>query len=298
MCPKRPSSAFNHEHEVAVKWRVRTDEGEPRADIIRAFVGGVVVQNGVDDLAGRLGIGYFHTMRCAIIFQVYMTRHVTTHGQKGVLRLQGVRAALFDMDGTMVNNNLYHKKAWQEFAKRHGKSVTTEDFKLKALGKQNSQILPSILDRDLNDNELEQLVYEKESLYRELYEPHVEAVEGLHDLIMELKTRDIKVAVATMAQEENRKFILKAIGLEHQFDVILDEDDFTNGKPDPEIFITAAKRLGVRPKQCLVFEDTPLGIQAARRAGMKAVGLLTFYTRNELKYAHLTIENFSKLILE
>lgn len=142
---------------------------------------------------------------------------------------------------------------------------------------------------------IKQFADEKEAIYREMYAPHVEAVEGLHGFIRQLKARCIKVAVTTVAQKKNIWFILESLVLADQFDVIVGEDDFKRGKPDPELFLKGAEKLGVKPEQCIVFEDTPLGIKAARRARMKVGGLLTCYAKDDLKDADFAIDNYAQL---
>lgn len=218
--------------------------------------------------------------------------------KKKLLRLQGIKAALFDMDGTMINNITYHRKAWDEFIKQFGISITYKDFKSKTSGKLNKEIIPSILGMELDDKKIKQLIDEKERIYRKLYAPHVKAIEGLYTLIYQLKAKQIKIAITTTAVKENRQFILKALGLTNVFEAIVGEEHFTKGKPDPDIFLTGAKKLGVEPKQCIVFDDVPLGIEAARRAGMKSIGLLTSHTESELKDANIIIEDFSQLDIE
>lgn len=217
---------------------------------------------------------------------------------KKTLHLREIEAVLFDMDGTMINNISYHKKAWDVFIEKYGISLTDKEFKEKTSGKMNKQIMPDILEKKLDDKEIKQLVVEKESIYRKLYAPHVEAIEGLLDFIKILKKNNIKIAVTTMAIKENRQFILRELRLIDKFDVIVGEEHFTKGKPDPEIFLTGAERLGVDPRKCVVFEDAPLGIEAARRAGMKAIGVLTSHTRKELKNSNFVIHDFLEIRLD
>jgi beta-phosphoglucomutase family hydrolase len=211
------------------------------------------------------------------------------------LNLEGTEGVLFDMDGTMVHNQPYHFKAWQEFAKRHGFTLTEEEIKSKTSGKKNSQILPILLQRDVSDEELKQLADEKEEIYRELYASNVVPIDGLPELVKKLQEKGIKVAVATTAQKKNREFVLGELGLDEHIDVIVGEEHFTHGKPDPELFLTAADRLGVTPEHCLVFDDAPIGVPTARAAGMKIVGVLTTHDEDEFKGAELTINNFTEL---
>jgi beta-phosphoglucomutase len=215
--------------------------------------------------------------------------------KKKHLNLKSIKAVLFDMDGTMVHNLPFHNKAWQEFTNRHGFIVTEEEIKNKTSGKKNSQILPILLERQLSEEEIEKLGDEKEEIYRELYASHVTPIEGLSELVNKLKAKGIKVAVATTAQEKNRLFVLGELGLNSQIDVIVGEEHFTHGKPDPELFLKAAEKLGVKPEHCLVFDDAPIGVPTARAANMKIVGVLTTHEEAEFRGADLTIKNFSEL---
>ncbi|HSW89110.1 MAG TPA: HAD family phosphatase [Candidatus Saccharimonadales bacterium] len=210
------------------------------------------------------------------------------------LDLTNIHAVLFDMDGTMVDNTAYHKKAWEEFYKRHHMEFSDEDFRVKFSGKNNKQIFQMIFGEDIFDEEVNKFADEKESLYRELYAPYIKPIDGLLEFIEKLKQKGIKIAVATTAIKENRDFILNALKLNNTFDAIIGYEDVAKGKPDPEIFLKAATALNVKPETCIVFDDAPSGIEAAKRVGMKTVGLLTSHTKEELN-ADNTIIDFQLL---
>jgi beta-phosphoglucomutase len=211
------------------------------------------------------------------------------------IKLDDFDAAIFDMDGTMINNMEYHKKAWQEFAKRHGLSLTDEDFKQKCSGKKNDQILKTILDRELSEEEIAKYADEKESVYRELYAADIEPIAGLHNLLDTLQKAGKKLAVATTAPKDNRDFGFKALGIENVFSVILGDEHITKGKPHPEIYIETAKKLQVDPSRCIVFEDTPSGIQSGKNAGMKVICLLTTHSEEDNKDADYFVKDFTQL---
>lgn len=136
----------------------------------------------------------------------------TESSQIEVLDLTGIDAAIFDMDGTMINNMGHHKKAWLEFAKRHGLNFTEDEFKERFSGKKNDNILPDIFGRDLTPEEILEYGAEKEAVYRELYAPDIKEVEGLREFIKKLREKGLKLAIATTAPEANRKFGLEALG--------------------------------------------------------------------------------------
>ncbi len=213
------------------------------------------------------------------------------------INIKNIQAAIFDMDGTMINNMSYHKKAWKEFLNRHGVSFTEEEFSHKISGKKNDQIFEIVFGRKLTQDELEKYTEEKEALYRELYKPEIQEVKGLTQIINELHSKNIKLAIATTAPEKNRTFGLNALHLAERFEVILGDEHVTNGKPNPEIYLETAKRLQVEPENCLVFEDTPPGVEAGKNAGMIVIGILTSHSKEDLHKADYLINDFAELEL-
>jgi HAD superfamily hydrolase (TIGR01509 family) len=128
-----------------------------------------------------------------------------------------------------------------------------------------------------------------------LYAQDIRPVEGLHVLIDTLKKYGVKVAVATSGQEKNRIFVLEKLNFLDTFDAIVGEEHVTHGKPHPEVFLKAADAVGIDPKHCLVFEDSPSGVKGAKNAGMRVIGLLTSHTAEELKEADGVIKTFLEL---
>lgn len=218
-----------------------------------------------------------------------------TMDNKVVIKFNDFDAAIFDMDGTIINNMEYHKKAWKEFAKRHGLDLTDEEFKEKFSGKKNDQILNMIFGRELSAEDIAKYTNEKESVYRELYAADIEPVAGLHELLNILQNAGKKLAVATTAPKDNRDFGFRALGLENAFSVILGDEHVTKGKPHPEIYIETAKKLHVDPSRCIVFEDTPPGIQSGKDAGMKVISILTTHSEEDNKNADFFVKDFKQL---
>ncbi len=204
-----------------------------------------------------------------------------------------LNAVIFDLDGTIVDNIAYHTAAWLEFFRKYSLPVSAADFKNHLFGKNNDAILRKIFHRRLTRKEIAKFAREKEARYRKLYAPHVRPIKGFTRFLARTKKRGLKTAVASCAPAANRHFLLKRLGLLKQFDTIVGDEDITNGKPHPEIFLKTAAILGVRPDRCLVFEDSPSGVTSAKRAGMKVVGLLTGYPRRDLKGAHRLIKDFT-----
>lgn len=211
------------------------------------------------------------------------------------ITLHDFDAAIFDMDGTMINNMAYHKKAWKEFAKRHGFEISDDEFKEKISGKKNDQIFAGIFGNTITPDEIKKYTEEKEAIYRELYAADIEPIAGLHHTITALKQAGKKIAVATQAPKDNRDFGFKALGLESIFDALLGDEHIINGKPHPEIYLETAKQLGVDPARCLVFEDSPPGVASGKAAGMKVVGILTTHSEEDLKNADFRVKDFTQL---
>ena len=185
------------------------------------------------------------------------------------------RAFIFDMDGTIVDNMAFHTDSWITFFQRRGKDIDADEFFRTTAGRQGQEIIRSHLGEHLENDEIVTLNEEKEAVYRELYEPHRKTVTGFDDLIEQAKLRGVALAVATAAPNANIAFTLDGLDLRRHFDTVVGAADVPRGKPHPDVFLLAAERCGVAPEHCIVFEDAPLGVEAARRAGMRAVVLTT-----------------------
>lgn len=185
------------------------------------------------------------------------------------------RAFVFDMDGTIVDNMAFHTDSWLRFFALRGQVLDADEFFRATAGRQGREIMRSYLGGHLTDDELALLDHEKESLYRELYAPHRKAVDGFDALIAQAKANGVKLAVGTAAPPANVEFTLDGLDLRRHFDAIVGALDVARGKPHPDVFLKAAELCGVAPEHCIVFEDAPLGVEAARRAGMKCVVLTT-----------------------
>lgn len=186
-----------------------------------------------------------------------------------------IEGALFDMDGTLVDNSAVHVQAFEIFCARYG--VTDWQEKLAhAFGMGNDDIMRSIMPEEvIRDKGLAALADEKEAIYREIYAPSIRPVEGLTELLGRLRAAGIRCAVGSSGCRTNIDFVLDKCGIGGYFDAIVSGDRVTRCKPDPEIYLTAAAALGLQPAKCVVFEDARAGIEAARRAGAGRIVALT-----------------------
>ncbi len=186
-------------------------------------------------------------------------------------------AFIFDMDGTILDNMHFHTAAWMQVLDGLGIAGTDPlDWEHRTSGVPNRLIFTEILGLTLTPSEVSELVEVKEAAYRTLaLAGGLTEIGGFSDFLQRTAAADVAVGVATGAGRANIDFNLDAIGLRSAFAAIVGADDIERGKPDPEIFLTTAARLGVDPSRCVVFEDAPMGIEAARRAKMGVVGVST-----------------------
>lgn len=196
------------------------------------------------------------------------------------------QAAIFDMDGTLVDNMSFHTTALVEVAKnRFGVDLDPDHAEKEFGGRKNSEVFELIAGRPLGTAEAALCSDEKDERYRELYGPHMSPLRGARKLLERLRGAGVPIAIASAAPIGNRDFILDGLQLRPLFNAVVGQEDAARGKPAPDLFLVAAARLGVEPGACLVFEDAVNGILGARAAGMEVVGLTTVCDRAELRAA-------------
>ena len=185
-----------------------------------------------------------------------------------------IHAVLFDLDGTLVDNMPFHTSAWLETGRLLNVALTREQI-LGFAGRKNEEILPVILGRPLHPEELTRFAEQKEARYRELYTGHIQLLAGADSLLDELSARGIAIAIASAAPHANRKLVLEATGLAARMGAVVGAEEVERGKPAPDLFLEAARRLGADPAHTLVFEDAISGVQAGIAAGMRVCGITT-----------------------
>lgn len=190
-------------------------------------------------------------------------------------------AAIFDLDGTIVDNMALHAEAFAVFAERHGLPPLTPGDRARIDGRRNSEIFPVLFGREMARDEWRRYEAEKEALYRERSRGRLTVVPGLPALLQRLAAARIAVAIATSAPEPNVTHTLNEVGLADAFAVVVRGDQVPQGKPAPDVFLEASRQLGVSPAECLVFEDAPMGITAARAAGMRVVAITTSFSADQ-----------------
>jgi HAD superfamily hydrolase (TIGR01509 family) len=184
-----------------------------------------------------------------------------------------IKAVLWDLDGTLVDSAEFHWQAWRDVMAEDGSPVTHEQF-VHSFGKRNDLILSGWLGENADPDRMRRLSEEKESRFRALVRAHgIEPLPGVREWVARLHAEGWRHAIATSAPRLNLDALADAMQMRRFFGAGVAAEDVTHGKPDPEVFMLAASRLGAEPHEAIVVEDAPTGIEAGRRAGMRTVGV-------------------------
>jgi beta-phosphoglucomutase-like phosphatase (HAD superfamily) len=209
-----------------------------------------------------------------------------------------VQALIFDMDGTMINSMPYHAQSWIDFAKRHGLSIDVDDLMRRTTGRNGVECMAELFQRDIPEAEAWELITEKETLYRALFAPVFSEVAGFKAFSEQALRSGLKFGVGTAGDKHNIAFAFSHLNMKTQPHAVVGGDEGLPGKPEPAIFLEAALRMNVSANACIVFEDAPFGIEAARRAGMLAVAICTTHTPDQLAGHHVvaSVRDYTELL--
>ncbi len=196
---------------------------------------------------------------------------------------QNVSALLFDLNGTMIDDIEYHIQAWHKIINAMGKPFTYAQTKIECYGR-NEELIERVFPGQFSLEERQELGSQKEASYREGFLPQLKLIDGLEDFLKQSKHRGLQLAIGSAAIGPNIDYVVDYCNLRHYFDTIVGGEDVSNSKPDPEVFIKCAANLDVLPHQCLVFEDVPKGVEAARNAGMNSVVIKTTHDEGDFEY--------------
>jgi beta-phosphoglucomutase family hydrolase len=206
-----------------------------------------------------------------------------------------VVAAIFDWDGVVIDSSEKHEKSWELLASEVGKPLPPGHFK-RGFGRKNAIIIPEILKWSHDAEEIQRLGDRKEALYRELVrESGVTILPGACELLASLKRAGIPRAIGSSTPRANLEAIFASTGLDEFFDAVASAEDVVHGKPAPDVFLNAAKLLGVSPVSCVVFEDALSGIEAGHRAGMKVIAVATTNPLDLLQHADRAVASLSEI---
>ncbi|WP_163400806.1 HAD family hydrolase [Flavobacterium fluviatile] len=205
------------------------------------------------------------------------------------------QCVIFDMDGVICHTNPHHVVAFEAFFNKYQIPYTHQEFEEHMYGKHNGYIMTHFFKRPVAGEELAQLEFEKEAMFREIYKDKVETIPHYMKFLEELKSHGFKTAVATSAPRANLDLIITALQIKDKMDSMMSSEDVKHHKPDPEVYLKSAERVGVSPSDCVVFEDSFSGASAAINAGMKVVGVLSTHTKEQLPPCNFYINDYSEV---
>lgn len=212
----------------------------------------------------------------------------------------GPAAAVFDMDGVLVDSNPFHMQKWIELLNEHGIAFNPAELPKQILGQRNDTALRLFFGHGLKKEESHRLSEALEEKFRGVFKPHAKPLAGLAGLIAEFRAAGVPLAVASSAVGKNVDFIVDALGFRQFFACLVSGDEVSRAKPDPEIYFEAARKLGVEPGSCVAFEDSFVGVESAKRAGMKCAAIASTFPAQELREqtrADLVVKTFEELSL-
>ena len=196
-------------------------------------------------------------------------------------------ALIFDMDGTMVESMSHHAQSWLLFAQRHGLTIDLPDLMRRTNGRNGIECMRELFQCDLDEAKAQSLIAEKEHIYRGIFGPVFAEVAGFKAFYAQANAMKLKTGIGSAGDRHNIAFVMDQLMLPMPPLAIVGGDEGLAGKPDPAIFLEVASRLQAHPQGCIVFEDSPFGIEAARRAGMRAVAICTSQTPKQLAGPHV-----------
>jgi beta-phosphoglucomutase len=215
-----------------------------------------------------------------------------------MVELLTAKGLLFDLNGTMINDMPYHIEAWHKQLVALGSNISLEETKYQCYGK-NDELLERVFPGRFSMEEKIKLGNDKEALYRLEFKPFLKLIDGLETFLINASSQNKKMAIGSAAINENINFVIDNMNIRHHFDTIVSANDVIKSKPHPETFLKCAQQLDLHPTDCIVFEDTPKGVECALNAGIKTVVILGEHTKEEFVSFPNVIEyvyNYKELI--
>lgn len=207
-------------------------------------------------------------------------------------------ALIFDLDGVIADTAALHQKAWIDFVHELGLQMSPETFRNKLFGRANQEIFNIVLDRQVDDHELQILIEKKERLYRMYATDRLQPLAGLEVFLKSAQAANIPMAVASSAPQINVEFTLRETNLASYFLHLTSAQEAQRGKPDPQIFEITAKKLDFAPEKCLVFEDSFAGLEAAQKAHMKVIAIASTHAADEISGDYPVVKDFTEVDLK
>jgi beta-phosphoglucomutase len=203
-------------------------------------------------------------------------------------------AVIFDVDGVLIDSYQAHFESWRALCREHGFDITEAQF-AETFGRRSSDIIAMLFEGEFTSEQIAAMDDRKEALFREIVEADFPAMDGAVELIDDLAAAGFKLALGSSGPPDNILLVLRQLDRAMAIGAIVTGQDVTRGKPDPQVFLIAAEKLAVDPAHCIVVEDAVPGIEAAKRAGMKAVALTGTATREQLSQADRIVDSLREL---
>lgn len=209
-----------------------------------------------------------------------------------------IKAVIFDMDGVISDTQMFHAQAESETLKTFNIYLTPQELSTRYAGIPDQIMFRQILRRFNKQADVNEIIKKKWPIMNRIVKNNIQPIPGVQDFVKELHKRDFLLAVASASPTHFIKTILDALHIKNLFQAIVSGDEVQRGKPHPDLFFLAAKKLGVKPTSCLVIEDSTNGVKATKNAGMKCIGIITTHNRSDLKEADLVVDSFDELTVE
>lgn len=203
-------------------------------------------------------------------------------------------AVLWDMDGVIADTAPAHYAAWEQTFRRQGIRFSPEQFRA-SFGMRNDAIIRGVLGSRVADDLIRAISVEKEAVFRQLVKEGVRPLPGVLPLMANLKELGVKMAIASSAPMENLRLLIDVLGIAPFIQAVVCAQDVKRGKPDPEVFLTAARRLGVEPTRCLVIEDAVAGVRGCHTAGMRCLAVTNSHPRQALAEADHIVDSLEEV---
>jgi beta-phosphoglucomutase family hydrolase len=204
-------------------------------------------------------------------------------------------AAIFDWDGVIIDSSRQHEQSWEQLGREEKLPLPPDLFK-RSFGMKNERIIPELFGWTNDPARVRRLSDRKEEIYRELIlHDHIVPLPGVFEWLNTLRAAAIPCAIGSSTPRANIECVIDALNLRDFFRTAVTGEDVTHGKPNPEVFLLAAQKLGVPPARCVVFEDAHVGLEAARAGGMKVVGVATTHPAESLKDADRVVHRMDEL---
>ena len=203
---------------------------------------------------------------------------------------------LWDMDGVIADSELFHFEAWQEIFAKRAINFTRKDF-IKLFGARNDFIIHTILGEKLSERDVAAIALEKEAIFRNKAKGNISPFPGALKLLNAIKKGNFRMALASSAPKENIDLVTGELGIENNFNCIISGSEVSESKPSPQIYLLASEKLGIEPKDCIVVEDSPLGVKAAKAAGMRCLAVTNSQLKQDLKEADKVVDSLEDIDL-